>query len=210
MSSPHAASVTGIGAVTLLLAGLLAISAQIWAKSPGDNSGVRFGTRAEKVLEVDLNALPATAAGIPESKGAESDIGGKRLVGQVRNLYVRVAHDVLLDASQVPKHMITGDTIYFADVEFPELLPNGAEALRAQLFDMSDVQRGDIVEIKVAHKHNPEYFPVREVPRVTKFVAGADTQLARDFARRITLARLGLSPLQAMLQTRSATASVSQ
>lgn len=145
--------------------------------------------------------LPATAAGLPEGSGSELALGGKRLVGAVRTLYVRVANNVLLDARHAPRTTIARDTVRFAEVEFPQRLPNGAEAILAQLVDLSDVQVGDIVELRIAHKDNPKFFPVKEVTRVTELLAKGDTALARDFALSITLARRGDSPLQAMSQT---------
>lgn len=145
--------------------------------------------------------LPATAAGLPEGQGSEADLGGQRFVGVVRNLYVQVANKVLLDATHAPRTSIARDTVQFADVEFPQRLPNGAEAILARLADLPDVQVGDIVELRIAHKDNPKFFPVKEVTRVTGLVAKSDTALARDFARGITLARCGDSPLQAMSQS---------
>lgn len=145
--------------------------------------------------------LPAIAAGLPEGRGSEADLGGQRLVGVVRNLYVQVANKVLLDATHAPRTTINRDTVHFADVAFAERLPNGAKAMLAQLADLPDVQVGDIVELRIAHKDNPKFFPVKEVTRVTGLVAKSDTALARDFARGITLARCGDSPLQAISQT---------
>lgn len=200
MSKERAASLAGIGVVSMLLAGLIGISAQIWARAPEGVPGAALAARAETDAGPDLNSLPATAAGVPEAR--MSDLGGRRLVGLVRNLYVRVADNVLLDTAHTPGTLITPDTAMFADVEFVELLPNGAEAMRAQLIDISGVQVGDVVNIRVAHKDNPGFFPVKEVTRVTELVAKGDTMLARDFNRRIKLARLGLSPLQAMLRTK--------
>lgn len=158
------------------------------------------GIVAAAVLLAGLT-LPATVAGLlPEGRGPEVASGGKRLVGVVRNLYVRVANNLLLDAAHAPRTTITRDTVRFADVEFPECLPNGAEAILAQLVDLPDVQVGDIVELRIAHKDNPKFFPVKEVTRVTELVAKGDTALARDFARSIMLSRHGDSPPQGMAQ----------
>ena len=144
--------------------------------------------------------LPAVAIGASDGQSSEAVLGGKRLVGQVRNVYVRVADSVLLDAAHAPATMIARDAVQVIDVEFQELLPDGSEAIRAQLIDVSDVQVGDIVEVKFAHKDNPRFFPVNEVTRVTELVARRDTALARYVARNIMRARHGVSPLQAMLQ----------
>jgi len=201
-------SLAGIGAVFMLLAGLIGISTLIGTTAPESIHGAPLA--ASTGIGVDLNALPATASGAPEGQRLEAVLGGKRLVGRVRNLYVRVANNVLLDATQAPRSMITRDSVHFVDVEFQELLPNGTEATRAQLVDMSDVQVGDIVEIRIAHKDNPNFFPVKEVTRVTELVARSDTALARDFARSITLARRGVSPLQALLQAGPGSGAVTQ
>ena len=210
MNNERAVSMAGIGAVAMLLAGLIGISAQARTKAPEDAPRAAFAASTGTIVGADLNALPATAAGVPEGQRLEAVLGGKRLTGRVRNLYIRVANNVFLDVAHAPKTLITRDTVHFVDVEFPELLPNGAEATRAQLVDMSDVQVGDIVEIRIAHKDNPNFFPVKEVTRVTELVARSDTALARDFARGITLARRGVSPLQALLQAGPGSGAVTQ
>lgn len=158
------------------------------------------GISAVAMLLVGLT-LAASAGSLPEGQSVESMVGGTRLVGLVRNVYVQVANNVLLDATRAPATMVTRDTVYFVDVEFPELLPKGSQAIRAQLVDMSDVQVGDIVEIRIAHKDNPTFFPVNEVTRVTQLIAKSNTALARDFARGITFSRRGVSPMPRMLQT---------
>lgn len=145
--------------------------------------------------------LPVTAGELPQGNTLEAVLSGKQLVGMVRNLYVKVANNVLLEATHAPKTMITRDAVYFVDVDFPELLPDGGEAIRAQLVDMSDVQVGDIVEIRIAHKDNPNFFPVKEVTMVTELVAKSDSAIARKYARGIALAHTRVSPLQGMLQT---------
>jgi hypothetical protein len=168
MNNERSASLAGIGAIVLLMAGL---------------------------------TLPASAASVLEGHGLEAAAEGKRLLGQVRTLYVRLANNVLIEAAHAPATMDARDTVHFVDVEFSEPLPNGTEAIRAQLVDISGVQVGDIVEIRIAHKDNPRFFPVREVTRVTELIAKGDTALARNFARGTKPAPSGISPLQAMLQS---------
>lgn len=158
------------------------------------------GISAVAMLLVGLT-LAASAVGRPEGQRLETIVGGTRLVGMVRKLYVHVANNVLLDAAHAPPTVITPDTVHFVDVELPELLPNGSDALLAQVGDMLDVHVGDIVAIRLAHKDNPPLFPVKEVTRVTQLIAKRDTALAREFARGITFERHGVSLLRGTLQT---------
>lgn len=149
--------------------------------------------------------LPVTAGELPQGNTSEAVLSGRQLVGLVRNLYVQVANNVLLEATHAPKTMIPRDAVYFVDVEFPERLPDGTEAIRAQLVDRSDVQVGDIVEIRIAHKDNPNFFPVKEVTLVTELVAKSDSAMARKYARGIALAQSRVAPLQGMPQTNPGT-----
>jgi len=192
-----AISLAGLGAAFLLLAGVVWTSTEIGATVPAGVSSARNAAN----IGADLNALPATGAGVREAPRLEEVLGGKRLTGRVRNRFVRVGNDVYPSAKQVPEIVNISDVAYFVEVEFPERLPNGKEFASAQLVNISGVQIGDIVEVRIAHKHNPRFFPVREVTRVTELVARSDTAFARDFGSKIGQARQGGSALQAMLPT---------
>jgi len=147
-----------------------------------------------------IDTLPPTAAGQPSSvapASAEAQrptayLGGTVATGRVAEVYVRVADNVFLSIDRAPKHL-RDSAERWVDVQFPELLANDTGSTRAFL-NRSDarVAVGDVVEIKFAHKDNPNYFPVKELTRVTELVASKDQMLARDYERRI-LARTNLA-----------------
>jgi hypothetical protein len=120
----------------------------------------------------------------------EAYLGGSRATGRVAEIYVRVAENVFLAAGRTPEHLRRGAERW-VEIEFPELLADDTGAARAILHrGAAEVQVGDVVEIKFAHKDNPRFFPVKERTRVTALVAKRNEALARDYARRI-LARSG-------------------
>jgi hypothetical protein len=146
-----------------------------------------------------VDALPPSAAGRPAlppqtlpapPPAPEAYLGGTRATGRVAEVYVRVAENVFLAAGRTPEHLRRGAERW-VDIEFPELLADDTGAARAFLHrGAAEVQVGDVVEIKFAHKDNPRFFPVKERTRVTALVAKRNETLARDYARRI-LARSG-------------------
>lgn len=145
-----------------------------------------------------IDALPPSGASMPASLAPapaqasrpEAYLGGTVAIGRVSEVYVRVAENVFLAVDQAPEHL-RNSAERWVDVQFPELLANNAGSARAVL-NRSDagIEVGDVVKIKFAHKDNPRYFPVKEVTRVTEFVARKNEMLAKDFERRI-LARNG-------------------
>ncbi len=143
-------------------------------------------------------ALPATAADPHERQQPSAASGGAQRVGVVRNHYVRLANNLLVDAARAPG--ADRDAKHFVDVEFPQDPTRGTNAILAQLVDVADVQVGDIVEIRIAHRDNPKFFPVKEVTKVTEVVAKSDTALARAFVRGITLASRSVTPLEVLSQ----------
>jgi len=135
-----------------------------------------------------LMLMPALAA--PKAPAPEAYLGGTKTTGRVAEVYIKVAENVFLAVNQAPKHL-RKSAERWVDIEFPDLLANDIGSARAVLNQSeAGAQVGDVVEIKFAHKDNPRYFPVKEVTRVTEFVARKDEMLARDYARRI-LARNG-------------------
>jgi len=147
-----------------------------------------------------IDALPPSGAGLPSSlapapsqtpaPAPEAYLGGTVATGRVAQIYVKVAENVFLDAERAPEHL-RNRAERWVDVQFPELLADDTEFARAILNrGEAEVQVGDVVEIKFAHKDNPRFFPVKELTRVTELVASKDQMLAKDYARRI-LARNG-------------------
>ena len=145
-----------------------------------------------------IDALPPSGAGRPASppqakpnaSPAEEYLGGTNATGRVAEVYVKVAENVFLAMDRAPAHR-RDSAERWVDIEFPDLLANGIGSARAVLNQSeAGVRVGDVVEIKFAHKDNPRFFPVKELTRVTRLVAGRDEMLAKDFERRI-LARDG-------------------
>ncbi|MGP1675585.1 MAG: hypothetical protein ACTS6J_00320 [Burkholderiales bacterium] len=146
---------------------------------------------------------PAQAA--PKTPPVEGYLGGTKATGRVAQVYVKVAENVFLALNQAPQHLRQSGERW-ADIEFPDLLANDIGSARA-LLNQSEagVQVGDVVEIKFAHKDNTRYFPVKELTRVTQFVARSDEMLAKDFERRILARnRQGAAPADWLMQARTA------
>ena len=140
-----------------------------------------------------IDALPATAAGQPsamvpapaEALRPEVYLGGTVATGRVAEVFIKAAENVFLNVNQAPEHL-KKNAERWVDVQFPELLANDTASARA-FVNRSDanVSVGDVVEIKFAQKDNPNFFPVKELTRVTELVASKDQMLARDYERRI-------------------------
>ncbi len=181
-------STIGVFAISAIV-GLLALLPQ--AGMPGTAKGV--------APEDYLNSLPPSAAGFPSphaSTSPASYLGGTKATGRVAEVYVRAAENVYVAADRAPEQMRRSSERW-VDIEFPELLADEIESVRAVLEPAeTGVQVGDVVEVKFAHKDNPRYFPVKELTRVTELVAKKGEMLARDFERRI-LARSGRAPAPA-------------
>lgn len=134
-----------------------------------------------------IDALPPTAAGNAATGPEQANVymGGAAVNGRVSELYVKLAENLFLSVDKAPKHLLaTPDR--WVEVEFPDVLANGAHSARAMITSVeAGIQVGDVVEIKFAHKDNLRFFPVKEVTRVTSLVAHRDEMLAKDFERRI-------------------------
>ncbi len=185
------------------------IAALLLMPSQADSSG--SGTFGPAGSAID--ALPPSGAGLSSSPApaatrmppAPAYLGGTKATGRVAQVYVRVAENVFLAVNQAPKHL-QDSAERWADIEFPDLLADDVGSARAML-DQGEagVQVGDVVEIRFAHKNNPRYFPIKEVTRVTQFVARRDETLAKDFERRIIArSRHGASPPDWLAQARTA------
>ena len=115
-------------------------------------------------------------------------IGGSRAIGRVSDVYLKVGSSVFLTLDRAPE-TLRKSAERRVDVQFPNLLANGAGTASAFISDsQSSIGVGDIVEIKFAHKNSKEavpYFPVNEMTRVTELIARRDEMLAKDYAQRI-------------------------
>ena len=159
-----------------------------------------------------MGALPPNAAmpmspaqAAPRTPPPQAYLGGTNATGRVAEVYVKAAENVFLAVREAPRHLQTSGERW-ADIEFPDLLADDTGSARA-LLNQSEagVQVGDVVEIKFAHKNNPRYFPVKEVTRVTQFVASRDEMLAKDFERRILARnRQDAAPADGLARARTA------
>jgi len=136
-----------------------------------------------------IDALPPSGAGFAAmpapAQAPRAYLGGSKATGRVAQVYVKVGENVFLALNEAPKHL-QDSAERWVDVEFPELLANDVGAARALLSESeAGVQVGDVVEIKFAHKKNPRFFPVKELTRVTHFVAKRNEMLAKEYERRI-------------------------
>lgn len=148
-------------------------------------------------LAHELNAMPPSAAGMPSSGAVQTPltgerkegyVGGTKSTGRVSGIYLKVAQGVFLSMDRAPE-TLRKTAERWVDVEFPDVLANGAVAARAFISEaQAGVGIGDIVEIKFAHnasRETAQYFPVKEITRVTELVAKRDEMLARDYEQRI-------------------------
>jgi hypothetical protein len=158
-------------------------------------------SRADQ-LSRDIGAYAPSAAGKPSSVGVtdptvaqqpkDGYVGGTRATGRVAEIYLKVGQGVFLSMDRAPE-TLRKTAERWVDVQFPDLLANGAGAARAFISDaQASVGVGDIVEIRFAHKSGKDtaqFFPVKEITRVTELVAKSNEMLARDYEQRI-LARI--------------------
>jgi hypothetical protein len=147
---------------------------------------------------------PGPASAAPQIRLQPDDRGepGTSVQGRVARLFVRADDNILIQLERVPPHLRDLAKLW-VEIEFPEVLQTGAlSALGALGADHASVQAGDIVAMRIAHKHDPKMFPVRELTRVTEVIAKRDTELARMYELRIA-ERHGGRPLSASWQPES-------
>lgn len=185
----RAVAAVGIFASAGIVISLSVLSASVQPQS--DN--LKYGFFASVGSTID--ALPPSGAGLPVSPApaapkapsADAYLGGTKASGRVAELYIKVAENVYLASNQAPEHL-RKRAERWVDIEFPDLLAGEIGSARGMLNQSQmeiEVEVGDVVQIKFAHKDNPRYFPVNEVTRVTAVVAKKHEMLARDFERRI-------------------------
>ena len=142
--------------------------------------------------------LPPTAAGRPLDLFAPASVPGPAALqpddsgqpgstvrGRVARMYYRTHDNIFLAAEHTPTHQRLPERL-FVEVEYPDRLKSGAlSVLTWADADFGDVRTGDVVSLRLAHKHQPKAFPVRETTRVTSVVARRDTALAQAYEMRI-------------------------
>jgi len=167
---------------------------------------------------IEINALPATGAGIPSgpqfsappapaqvvpAPRSDAYMGGTKAKGVVSEIYLKVGQGVFLALDQAPAHL-RNSAERWVEVEFPDVLANGSGTTRAMIdSNQPSIALGDVVEIRFAHKESRDsarFFPVKETTRVTELVAKHDEKLAAEFQRRV-YARTGHGLAQANAPT---------
>lgn len=150
---------------------------------------------------VPTQAVEPTGAGRPSDLPFEAEQGaglqtddsgtpGSQPRGRVSRMFYRTHDNIFLAAEYTPTLQRVPERLY-AEVEYPDRLKSGALSMLTRVDEkFGDVRIGDIVDIRIAHKHDSKNFPVRETTRVTALVARSDTALAQAFEARI-VARKG-------------------
>ena len=121
------------------------IAALMIMLSPSDTLEPEASTSIGKAID----ALPPSGAGLAAmpapAKAPRAYLGGSKATGRVAEVYVKVADNVFLALNQAPRHLQESSERW-VDVEFPELLANGAGAARALLNQAeAGVEVGDVV-----------------------------------------------------------------
>lgn len=149
---------------------------------------------------VPTQAVEPTAAGRPSELTApeagaglqtdDSGSPGSSPRGRVSRMFYRTHDNIYLAAEYTPTLQRVPERLY-AEVEYPDRLKSGALSVLTRVDQkFGDVRPGDVVDVRIAHKHDAKNFPVRETTRVTALVARSDTALAHAFEARI-VARKG-------------------
>ncbi|MSQ54056.1 MAG: hypothetical protein EXR31_01690 [Betaproteobacteria bacterium] len=149
-----------------------------------------------------MQGLPPTAFGRPLDQPApamaeqnlqpdDSGQPGSSVRGRVSRLYYRAQDNIFVAAEYTLAHQRLLQNLY-VEIEFPDRLKNGAQSMLGRAVDeYADARVGDIVSLRLAHRHDPKNFPVRETTKVTGLIAGRDTELARAYERRIVARKSG-------------------
>ena len=148
---------------------------------------------------VPAQAVEPTAAGRPQDlfgAGAEAPAGlqtddsgspGSTPRGRVARMFYRTHDNIYLAAEYTPTLQ-----------RVPDRLKSGAVSVLTRVDEkFADVRIGDVVDLRIAHKHDAKNFPVRETTRVTALVARSDSALAHAFEARIVARKGGDTALAA-------------
>lgn len=153
---------------------------------------------------LDLLAPGAESAELPiPLQPDDSGQGGSTARGRVARMYYRTHENIYIAAEHTPAMQRQPDRLY-AEVEYPDRLKSGALSVLTRVDErFGDVRIGDVVDLRIAHKHDAKNFPVRETTRVTALVARSDTMLARAFDTRIASRKAADSVASSQPQTLS-------
>ncbi len=134
---------------------------------------------------------PSAAPSEPNLQPDDSGQPGSTVRGRVSRLYYRAQDNIFVAAEYTPAHQRLPQNLY-VEIEFPDRLKSGAQSMLGRAVDdVADARVGDIVSLRLAHRHDPKTFPVRETTKVTGLIAGHDTELARAYERRIVARKSG-------------------
>lgn len=123
-------------------------------------------------------AMLATAAALAQGCATESEVAGTTQVGKVEQVYVEAYPGLFVDRALAN---VVGDRPAWASVAFARPLSDGRTTAVAMLERNSDVEPGDVVQMRFA---NPAGFDPGTLPghnQVTALVAKHDSMAARSF-----------------------------
>ena len=129
--------------------------------------------------------LVCAAASAQES---QTYLGGTKATGRVTAVYVKAADRVFLAVNRASARL-QESAERWVEIELTSLHRGDIETVRAAVdHEAAQVEAGDVVEIKFAHRNNPHYFPLKDETRVMRLVARRTEMLAQEPVR----ARLAL------------------
>lgn len=181
------------------LAVVAAAVAGLWQVREPEQQGWKLSSIDQ--APVPTQAVEPTGAGRPSDTpfAAEPGAGlqtddsgtpGSKPRGRVSRMFYRTHDNIYLAAEYTPTLQRVPERLY-AEVEYPDRLKSGALSVLTRVDEKyGDVRVGDVVDVRIAHKHDSKNFPVRETTRVTALVARSDSALAQAFEARI-VARKG-------------------
>ena len=184
--------IIGLAVVTAAVAGL-------WQVREPEQQGWKLSSIDQ--APVPTQAVEPTGAGRPSDlpfaaepgSGLQTDDSGtpgSKPRGRVSRMFYRTHDNIYLAAEYTPTLQRVPERLY-AEVEYPDRLKSGALSVLTRVDEkFGDVRIGDVVDVRIAHKHDSKNFPVRETTRVTALVARSDSALAQAFEARI-VARKG-------------------
>ena len=185
--------IIGLAVVAAAIAGL-------WQVREPEQQGWKLSSIDQ--APVPTQAVEPTAAGRPSDSsfpvepGAglqtdDSGTPGSKPRGRVSRMFYRTHDNIFLAAEYTPTLQRVPERLY-AEVEYPDRLKSGALSVLTRVDEkFGDVRIGDVVDVRIAHKHDSKNFPVRETTRVTALVARSDSALAQAFEARIVARKAG-------------------